>query len=127
MESRLFHFKIDADTLLHPHFLRPLLTSLAPLARAPNDLYLGLASCRSPNLPSLCHAAGGAGYALNRAAVATLARFVRAGALDDATWLAHLDNLTYGGEDVAVALALKETSGAAVLNVGGFHQHPPEK
>ena len=28
---------------------------------------------------------------------------------------------------MAVALALKESGGVSVINVGGFHQHPPEK
>ena len=41
-------------------------------------------------------------------------------------WLARLDALTYGGEDVAVAFALKESSPAvSVINVGGLHQHQP--
>ena len=123
---KLYFFKLDADTLVHPYNLRSLLTSLAPLARSPAEpMLLGLASCRSSHAPELCHAAGGGGYALTPPALAILARFVATGLTP--SWLAHLDDLTYGGEDVAVALALHETGGVSVVNVGGFHQHPPEK
>ena len=134
---KLFFFKMDADTLFHPHHLMPLLSALGPLARSPEEpLLLGLASCRSEHAPDLCHAAGGAGYALTPASLSAIARFVGGLAVAlmpygeprlDAQWLRHLDLLTYGGEDVAVALALKQTSGASVINIGGFHQHPPEK
>jgi hypothetical protein len=112
---------LQADTLPHPHHLLPLLHALAPLAASAEPLLIGLASCRSDGLPLLCHPAGGAGYALTPPALRTLARFVSGGQLS-AAWLDELDRLTYGGEDVAVALALKQSSGAVVVNVGGFHQ-----
>ena len=152
--AKHFFFKIDADTLMHPHHLLPLLRSLSFLAAAGEPMLLGLASCRSEKLPELCHAAGGAGYALTPASLQVIHSFVHGGgggggnggggvsshrdaaepALAEdiksygAPWLARLDRLTYGGEDVAVALALKESAaGVSVLNVGGFHQHPPAR
>ena len=70
---KLFFFKMDADTLFHPHHLMPLLSALGPLARSPEEpLLLGLASCRSEHAPDLCHAAGGAGYALTLLILAPL-------------------------------------------------------
>jgi hypothetical protein len=119
-----FFVKLDADTLLHPGHMLPLLRSLAPLADA-QPLLLGLAACRSKGIPELCHAAGGAGYALSIDAVDTLRKFVVT--RYDTLWLKRLDNLTYGGEDVAVALALKEETGASVIHCGGFHQHGPQQ
>lgn len=134
---KLYFFKVDADTLIHPGHLLPLLQSLDPLVSLPHEpLLLGLASCRSAGLLDLCHPAGGGGYALNPPAIAALARFVDGPSATDEMasslflsegWLAQLDNLTYGGEDVAVALALKQTTGASVINIGGFHQHPPDQ
>ena len=48
---KLYFFKIDADTLLHPHHLLPLLEALRPLASSPSEpILFGLASCRR------CHA-----------------------------------------------------------------------
>ena len=56
--QKLYFFKLDADTLVHPHNLLTLLISLAPLARSPAEPVLfGLASCRSERLPTLCHPA----------------------------------------------------------------------
>ena len=116
--------KLDADTLVHPHNLLPLLTDLGGLARS-EPLLLGLAACRSEPLRDFCHAAGGAGSALSLRAVHAIRRFVEVSY--GAEWLDHLDELTYGGEDVAVSLALKESTGAAVVNAGGFHQARPDE
>eukprot|EP00967_Tisochrysis_lutea_P007878 scaffold9401_cov31-Tisochrysis_lutea.AAC.1 len=44
-----------------------------------------------------------------------------------ASLLALVDNVSYGGEDVTVALALKEATGASILNCGSFYQHSPAK
>jgi hypothetical protein len=38
-----------------------------------------------------------------------------------------VDGVSYGGEDVTVAFALKQLTGASVLNCGSFYQHNPEK
>ena len=142
--AKRWFFKLDCDTLLHPFHLAPLLHSLRFLADASEPMLVGLASCRSERVPDLCHPAGGAGYMLSAAAASRLRTFVHHGngggedvaAGQDSSpgsphpssygpsWLARLDALTYGGEDVAVALALKESPAAiSVINVGGFHQH----
>ena len=42
-------------------------------------------------------------------------------------FLERVDKFTYGGEDVAVAFALKKQTSAAVLNVGCMYQHAPLK
>ena len=103
------------------HGLPPTFHGPAPNFRWPSDdLPRPSTRCRSEALPSLCHAAGGAGYVLSWRALTALVAFVEERYGE--RWRATLDASTYGGEDVAVALALKETTGAAVLNCGGFHQ-----
>lgn len=42
-------------------------------------------------------------------------------------FLGRVDKFTYGGEDIAVAFALKKHAGVAVLNVGCYYQHSPLK
>ena len=123
--TKLYFMKVDADTLVHPHHLLPLLVSLGPLAATDEPLIFGQPACRSPQLLDLCHAAGGGGYVVSKPAVAAISTFVRTRL--DAKWLRMLDNNTYGGEDVAVALALKQMTGASVISVGGFHQTSPDQ
>ena len=86
---------------------------------------LGLAACRSKGvLASLCHAAGGAGYALSRAAAAALHRFHDRG--PDQSYTATVERSTYGGEDVSVAYALRREAGATLVNCGSFYQMRPD-
>ena len=90
---------------------------------------LGMAACRVASSP-LCHAAGGAGYGLSRASLRALHGYARRGFPpfgDEDAFLAHVDEITYGGEDVTVALALKKAAGVAVINCGSFYQHDPLK
>ena len=124
-ERKRYFMKLDPDTVVHPLNLMGLLTDLSSLSVDAQPLLLGLAACRSEALPSLCHAAGGAGYVLSWPSVAALAAFVERQYGDE--WLAQLDATTYGGEDVAVALALHRETGAVVINSGAFHQHRPDE
>jgi len=93
------------------------------LVRYEQPLLFGMASCRVASF-ALCHAAGGAGYGLSRSALAHLQTFVAA---EYPAFLARVDRFTYGGEDVAIAFALKKQAGVSVLNIGCLYQHGPLK
>eukprot|EP00966_Prymnesium_polylepis_P162722 3760812-Prymnesium_polylepis.1 len=81
-----------------------------------------MAACRVPSFP-LCHAAGGAGYVMSRNAIGALRRYV---ASQYPAFLERVDRYTYGGEDVAVAFALKKHAGISVVNAGCMYQHRPD-
>ena len=75
--------------------------------------YFGMAACRVASFP-LCHADGGAGYGLSRAALAQLAAYLPSAY---PRFLERVDKFTYGGEDVSVALS---SNGSFVT----FHHAP---
>ena len=77
--SKRWLFKLDADTLIHPFHLHPLLASLSFLPDTSEPILLGLASCRSERQPELCHPAGGAGYALSSSAARLIHAMVHRG------------------------------------------------
>jgi hypothetical protein len=113
--------KLDPDTVPLPHHLLSLLGELRGTLGDGQPYYFGMAACRVASFP-LCHASGGAGYGLSRAAVAQLAAYLTR---QYPSFLERVDKFTYGGEDVAVAYALKKHAGAAVVNVGCLYQHGP--
>jgi len=142
---------VDPDTVLLPHTLLRLLRELHATIDPSAPLLLGMAACRATAQPPLCHAAGGAAYVLSAPAVAALsgggsgtpatvsAEFavstssgpsvldVRRPVFDQDSLFRRVDNVSYGGEDVTVALALREASGASVVHCGSFYQHSPAK
>ena len=121
--AKHFFLKLDPDTVPVPHHMLSLLTELH-LTLGPTQPYLfGMAACRVASFP-LCHASGGAGYGLSRGALSELTKYVASSYPD---FLQRVDRFTYGGEDVAVAFALKKQSGVAVVNVGCMYQHEPLK
>jgi hypothetical protein len=121
--QKLFFFKLDPDTVLVPHNVLRLLDQLHATIGPAQPYLFGMAACRVDAFP-LCHAAGGAGYGLSRAAVAQLELFVAA---RYPAFLRKVDRFSYGGEDVSVAFALKKQAGIAVVNCGCMYQHTPLK
>lgn len=127
--GKRFFFKLDADAVVLPHSLLSIASELDELLGPRQRYLLGMAACRVTSSP-LCHAAGGAGYGLSRASLRALHEYSRRGFPpfgDEDAFLAHVDELTYGGEDVTVAFALKKAAGVAVINCGSFYQHDPLK
>ena len=127
--AKHFFFKLDADAVVVPHTLLPLARELHSLLGPAERWLVGMAACRVTSF-ALCHAAGGAGYALSRAALRTLHTYARRGyppygGADE--FLSRVDRFTYGGEDVTVAFALKKAAGVSVINCGSFYQHEPLK
>ena len=120
--KRVF-FKVDADTVPVPHNLLRLLDELDRGLGGRQPYYFGMAACRVRSF-GLCHGAGGAGYGLSASALSELSRYV---ATAYPAFLERVDKLTYGGEDVSVAYALKKAAGVSILNVGCLYQHPPLK
>jgi hypothetical protein len=118
-----FFLKVDPDTAPVPHNVLRLLDELRSLLGQRQPFLFGMAACRVASFP-LCHAAGGAGYGLSRPALAQLVRFLN---VEYPRFLERVDKFTYGGEDVALAFALKKQTGTAVLNVGCMYQHAPLK
>ena len=127
--GKRFFLKLDADAVVLPHTLLPLARELHGLLGPTERWLLGMAACRVTSF-ALCHAAGGAGYALSRAALRTLHGYARRGFPPYGgveKFLERVDRFTYGGEDVTVAFALKKAAGVAVINCGSFYQHEPLK
>ena len=118
-----FFVKVDPDTVPLPHNIMRLLAELSVTLGDAQPYLFGMAACRVASFP-LCHAAGGAGYGLSRAALTELTSYVHG---SYPSFLSRVDKFTYGGEDVAVAFALKKQAGVAVLNVGCLYQHSPLK
>jgi len=116
--------KVDADTVPVPHNLLRLLSELHATLGPAQPYLFGMAACRVRAF-ALCHAAGGAGYGMSRAALTELDAYSSANYRRD--YLSRVDQFTYGGEDVAVAFALKKQAGVAVLNCGCLYQHSPLK
>ena len=114
--------KLDPDTLPLPHNLMRLLSELHTALGSAQPYLFGMAACRVPSFP-LCHASGGAGYGLSRPALDALRKYVGA---HYPRFLERVDRFTYGGEDVAVAFALKKQAGISVINVGCMYQHRPD-
>lgn len=123
MAQKQFFLKVDPDTVPVPHNILRLLDEMQFLLSNKQSYLFGMAACRVASFP-LCHAAGGAGYGLSRSALVQLMRFLE---VQYPHFLERVDKFTYGGEDVAVAFALKKQTGAAVLNVGCLYQHAPLK
>ena len=121
--AKHFFLKVDPDTVPVPHNLLRLLVELHRTLGPRQPYFFGMAACRVATFP-LCHAAGGAGYGLSRHAVGEFATYMAA---EYPRFLARVDKFTYGGEDVAVAFALKKQCGAAVINAGCLYQHAPQK
>ena len=121
--AKRFFIKMDADTVPVPHNLLRLVSELHATLGDEQPYLFGMAACRVVSFP-LCHAAGGAGYGLSAAALSVLQSYL---SQHYPTFLARVDKFSYGGEDVAVAFALKKGAGVAVLNAGCMYQHEPLK
>ena len=121
--TKSYFLKVDPDTVPLPHNLLRLLIELRTSLGAEQPYYFGMAACRVTSFP-LCHASGGAGYGLSRAAVHALQKYLETAY---PAFLGRVDKFTYGGEDVAVAFALKKQCGASVINTGCLYQHSPLK
>ena len=76
--GKRFFFKLDADAVVLPHALLSVASELDELLGPRERYLLGMAACRVSSAP-LCHAAGGAGYGLSRAAVRALHEYSRRG------------------------------------------------
>ena len=133
--SKLYFAKVDADSLPIPHHLLRLLGELHAALGAAQPWLLGSAACRGKSASgsaqtfsrsATCHAAGGAGYALSRAAARALGS-ATPDAAAEATLFAQADAETYGGEDAVVALGLRGAAGVRVLNCGAFYQFRPDQ
>ena len=74
--GKRFFFKLDADAVVLPHALLSVASELDELLGPRERYLLGMAACRVSSAP-LCHAAGGAGYGLSRAAVRALHEYSR--------------------------------------------------
>ena len=133
--SKLYFAKFDADSLPIPHHLLRLLDEMHAALGAAQPWLLGSAACRGKSASgsaqtfsrsATCHAAGGAGYVLSRAAARALGE-ATPDAAAEATLFAQADAETYGGEDAVVALGLRGAAGVRVLNCGAFYQFRPDQ
>ena len=116
-----FFVKVDPDTVPVPHHFVRLLAELR-LTLGDQQAYLfGMAACRVPSFP-LCHAAGGAGYGLSRGALRKLTRYIDH---EYPAYLQRVDRFTYGGEDIAVAFALKKAAVRAPATTLSLFTAPP--
>ena len=122
-DGKQLFLKVDPDTVPVPHNLLRLLVELDQTLGRTQPFYFGMAACRVASFP-LCHAAGGAGYGISRAALSVLNGYVTS---EYPRMLSRIDKFTYGGEDVTVAFALKKAGGVSVLNTGCLYQHKPRK